>query len=137
MVTAFNLWWLPWTIALSGVGLAAAWWAWRRRDVAAVVRRLGWALLPWAVLLLGLFSLVFRVVDATTDWATRFVFNPAAWLGVLLTLLALGMVGFGSRLRDRRGGSATKPLPLAARRSGSSDEDLADVEAILRKHGIS
>ena len=132
---SFNLWWLPWTIALSGAGLLAAWWAWRRKDRAAVVRRLGWALLPWAALLLGLFGLVFRVVDAITDWLARFAFNPAAWLGVLVAVIAVGSIMLGGRLSSRGSETPTKPRTRALR-SRSDDDDIADVEAILRKRGI-
>jgi len=133
-VSSFNLWWLPWTIALSGAGLVAVWWAWRRKDRAAAVRRLGWALLPWAALLLGLFGLVFRVVDAITDWLARFAFNPAAWLGVIVAMIAVGLIMLGGRLSRRGGETPKKPSALA--RSRSDDDDIADVEAILRKRGI-
>lgn len=134
-MSSFNLWWLPWTIALSGAGLVAVWFAWRRKDRAAAVRRLGWALLPWAALLLGLFGLVFRVVDAITDWLARFAFNPAAWLGVMVATIALGLIMLGGRFGRRASETPKQPRALA-RRSRSDHDDMADVEAILRKRGI-
>ena len=126
------IFWLPWTAALSVVGLVAAWRAWRRHDRAAVVRRVGYALLPWAALLLGLYGLVWRVGSAVTLWAGRFVFDPTAWLGIATAVVSTGLILVGRRLAGPR---RSTPPPAVGKGSSSTDE-LDDVEAILRKHGI-
>lgn len=127
------VWWLPWTAALSGVALVAAWRAWRRHDPAAVARRTGYALLPWAALLLGLYGLVWRIGSAVALWTGRFVFDPTAWIGVVTAALATGLIVVGRRLgRSRRG-----PATAITKRQPAAEEELSDVEAILRKHGIS
>jgi len=127
------IFWLPWTAALSVVALVAAWRAWRRHDRPAVARRVGYALLPWAALLLGLYGLVWRVGSTVGFWASRFVFDPTAWLGMITAVLSTGLIVVGRRLARRR-----DPAPARAIRKGSSstDDELGDVEAILRKHGI-
>jgi membrane protein implicated in regulation of membrane protease activity len=127
------VWWVPWTAALSGVALVAAWRAWRRRDRAAVVRRTGYALLPWAALLLGLYGLVWQIGSAAALWAGRFVFDPTAWLGIATAALSIGLIVVGRRL----GRSARAPAGRIGKRQTSADAELSDVEAILRKHGIS
>lgn len=135
MTTLGWIWWLPWTVALSGIGVVAVWRAWRRRDRAAAARRSGYALVPWAALLLGLYGLIARVASAAALWAARFVFDPAAWLGVITGLVAVGLIGLGGRLgRSQRKSNAA---PAIGRRQPTADEELTDVEAILRKHGIS
>ena len=127
------VWWLPWTAALSGVAVVATWRAWRRHDPAAVVRRTGYALLPWAALLLGLYGLVARIGSAAALWAGRFVFDPTAWIGVVTAAVATGLIVVGRRL-GRRGRARAGAI---GRRRPSAEEELSDVEAILRKHGIS
>lgn len=127
-------WWLPWTVVLSALGVLAAWRAWRRREIGAALRRSGYALLPWAALLLGLYGLVTRVGSAFALWAGRFVFDPTAWVGVVTAVVATGLIAVGSRV----GRSGRKPTaaPAIGRRPPAAEEDLGDVEAILRKHGI-
>ncbi len=126
------LWWLPVTAGLSALAVVAAWRAGRRRDLRATTGRLGWALAPWAVLLLGLYGLAGRVAAAAALWAGRFVLDPVAWLGLVTAVVAVGLiaVGRGGRSKD----TEPEPPALTARRAGG--DDMADVEAILRKHGI-
>ena len=123
----------------SAAALVPAVLAWRRGRRASAVRWLGWATVPWAAWLLGLVSLIARVGDALSDWTARFVFNPAAWTGLLLALVAVCLIVGGGRLARR--GSA-QPVVASARnrvravpRAADPAED--DIEAILRKHGIS
>lgn len=136
-----SLWWLPWVLALSGLATWAALAAWRRSERAVAVRRLGWAIVPWAGWLLGLFTLGWRVVDAFGDWGTRFVFNPAAWLGFVAGGVSVVLIWAGYHFS----GDADEPKPRRKRRraveagdSGDSGAgEFADIEAILKKRGIS
>lgn len=135
-------WWLPWVAMASAVGLVPALLAWRKGRRASALRWLGWATLPWAAWLLGVVSLVARVTDAFADWSARFVFNPAAWTGMVLALVGVGLILVGTRLggsRDRGAEDATAPVESRPRRQLSKKADPAedDIEAILRKHGIS
>jgi hypothetical protein len=137
-------WWLPWVALASTAGLVPAVLAWRKGRRASAVRWLGWATLPWAAWMLGLVSLIARVGDAITDWATRFVFNPAAWIGVVLAVVGVALIVGGGRLgggRQRRSepdsapGVQSRPRSQVAAKATEPADD--DIEAILRKHGIS
>lgn len=135
--------WLPWVVILSGLGVGAAWVAWRAGRRAAAVRRIGWATLPWAAWLLALFPLVTRVADAFAGWATRFVFNPTAWIGMIVGVVGVAMIVAGTRFggteppvlsRLRRGG-ADRP---AVQQSGAErDPEIDEIDAILKRRGIS
>lgn len=143
-----SLAWLPWTILLSGLGLFAAWLAYRKRDWSAVVRRLGWAVLPWGLYFMGLIRFTARVTDALVDWASGFAFSPLAWLGVGLSVVSVLMIGGGVFLSGRRGrrtagpsgtSQTEPPKQVPSRRpkqQTAADDDTDDIEAILRRHGI-
>lgn len=143
-----SLAWLPWTILLSGLGLFATWLAYRKRDWSAVVRRLGWSVLPWGLYFMGLIRFTARVTDALVDWASGFAFSPLAWLGVGLSVVSVLMIGGGAFLSGRRGrrtgrtsevpeSAPAKPVTSGrAKQQPAVDEDTADIEAILRRHGI-
>ncbi|HLR84084.1 MAG TPA: hypothetical protein VK059_03990 [Nocardioidaceae bacterium] len=147
--------WLPWTILLSAIGLFATWLAFRNGDRGAVVRRLGWTLLPWGLFFMGLIRFTVRVFDAVADWAAGFAFSPLSWLGVGLSVVAVLMIGGGAILTGFRGrrkakssgrakapssGSAKAPEQVSEKPSRKKaepvDEDVDDIEAILRRHGI-
>ena len=141
-------WWLPWVALASGAGIVPAVLAWRRGRRASALRWIGWATVPWAAWLLGLVSLVARVSDAVVDWTTRFVFNPAAWAGIILAVVAIALIAGGGRLAGRGGPGksaerdAARPAvkasdrpAVAAPRAADPEDD--EIEAILRRHGIS
>lgn len=137
-----SMWWLPWVALASAAALLPAVLAWRKGRRASAVRWLGWATIPWAAWLLGLVSLVARVSNAFLDWTTRFVFNPAAWTGMVLAVLALALIVGGGRLAgrgrvDRSPGSAQKAGGPGQAQVTAADPQEDDIEAILRKHGIS
>jgi hypothetical protein len=134
-----SLWWLPWVVGLTALAAWFALAAWRRGERATAVRRLGWAIVPAAAWLLGLFTLGWRIGEAFGDWGQRFVFNPAAWLGFIGAGVALVLIWAGSRFR----GDADEPESPRKRRraveSGSDSagsDEFADIEAILKKRGI-
>lgn len=149
-----SLEWLPWTILLSAVGAFATWRAFKNGDRGAVVRRLGWTLLPWGFYFMGLIRFTVRVFDAVADWAAAFAFSPLAWLGVGLSVVSVMMIGGGALLsgfRGRRkaksGGGEPEPRKQAeqtkqvkakpsTKKAEPASEDTEDIEAILRRHGI-
>ncbi|MDD9347421.1 hypothetical protein [Mumia sp.] len=145
---------LPWAALLSAIAVFFAWRAWKAGDRAAVVRRVGWALVPWALWLVGALKLVVRIGSAVADWAAGFVFRPSVWLGIALAIVAVLLIVAGSRGRGKsravEGGAPTRDAPAveaapsARRKKGSpkkggataQDDDLAEIEDILRRHGI-
>lgn len=131
-------WWLPWVVMASAAALVPAVLAWRRGRRASALRWWGWATVPWAAWFLGLVSLVSRVSDAFGDWAARFVFNPAAWTGLLLAVVATCLILGGSRLAAR--GRPEQPAVSGRSRSRgatrAADPGDDDIAALLRKHGI-
>ncbi len=150
--------WVALALVLTVLGAGLSWVAWRRRGVAAGLRGLAWALVPLAAWLTGTLRLAVRVVEAVVDWATRLVFSPTVWLGIVLAAVAAGLWvvsglmrrrGIGVRAQvagaaPRRGlrsrGESEAPMARRpSRKSGSGsdvDDDMADIEAILKKHGI-
>lgn len=149
---------LPWAFVLSAIAFAFAWRAWSAGDRPAAVRRLGWALLPWSLWLVGLLTVLVRVSSALGDWAAGFVFRPTAWFGAGLAVVAVLLIAVGSRGRKGRSKlfgrkkdspaeltetdaqAATAPKERSKPKQGkpavSGDDDMADIEAILRRHGI-
>jgi len=115
---------------------------WRRLGLAAGLRGAAWTILPVAAWLTGVLELAFDIGSSIGDWALRLVFSPVVWLGVVLTGIAVVLFG-ASALVARRG-----PAPVKSRNEKSAvgrpptsgdpvDDDLAEIEAILRKRGIS
>lgn len=148
-------------LALTAAGLIAAWGRWRRKSPRAGVRMLAWAVLPMAFYLTGLADLVERISSAFVKFGASFVFSPRTWLGVVIAgvALLLLLISGGLPKVSRKGSKAVKQdgsAPEAAGKDKSSgpqalttgtgrtrkqaaadDDDMADVEAILRRRGIS
>jgi hypothetical protein len=150
--------------ALTVIGLVAAWGRWRRKSPRAGVRMLAWAVLPMAFYLTGLADLAERMGSAFVKFGASFVFSPKTWIGVVLAgvavllLLVSGGLPSVSRRKTKAkavkqdGGSADEnagkdqakgPQALTTgtgktrKRAADDDDDMADVEAILRRRGIS
>jgi hypothetical protein len=127
------------SLAITGLGLAGSWTAYRRRGLASGMRGTAWSLVPMAAYLTGL-----------TKWMTDLALSPVKWAGlVLLGLAALLYVTSGVLLRRGAAGAGdsaatptvTRGKPGRAVEQGGAgpgtDPDLADIEAILRNRGIS
>lgn len=125
---------------------------WRSQGVVAALRWAGWTILPVAAWLTGVLELAFEVGQSVGDWAVDLVFKPSVWLGIVLAGVAAVLLGASALLRNRgtgtalpgdaRSGSVEARKPGKAVRRGRApaaigDDDLGDIEAILRKHGIS
>jgi hypothetical protein len=142
--------WVAFGAALTIAGLLAAVLVGKRRGPGPGLRTAGWALLPLAAGLTGVLRLAGDIVDAVGRWAVRLVFSPSVWLGVVVAGAGavLWLAGTAVSARSRRKGVGTGPArpvapvggPPAGRSRGKQpalDEDQDDIEAILRKHGIS
>lgn len=139
------------TLTLLGLGLSAL--VWRRRGATAGLRGVAWSLLPLAAALTGTLRLLWRVGDAVGDWALSLVFSPAVWIGIVLAGVSVVLFVVTGFVRGRAGAAGGKApargqvtadrsaAPAGQPRAGAgpaAEEGLEDdIEAILRRHGIS
>lgn len=143
---------------LTVVGAIYTWQAFKRRGGAAGTRGLALTLLPAAAWLTGTLELFTEIGSSIGDWAKSLIFDPFVWVGVVLAGLAVLLWVIGGFLHGRNakkaaaartnGSAATTLSAPAARTSGSTltttparsttpaDDDLDDVEAILKRRGI-
>lgn len=141
--------WAVLTLSLTAAGGIYTWFAYQRRGLAAGLKGAGITLLPLAAYLTKTLQMFTRIVDAVADWATSLAFSPVVWLGVILAGMGVLLFGAGRMLDGRRKDEEPKsrrdkskaPGELAPGRPGRGepaiDDDLADIEAILKKRGIS
>ncbi len=146
--------WAALTAALTVAGAIWTWIAFRRQGAANGLRALGFTLLPAAAWLTGTLEMVVEIAGSITDWATGLVFNIFTWAGVGLAGLAVVLWVVSGLLRNRQVASGEAPgAPRAAagprkrkslppsspssQRGGSPiDDEMADIEALLKKRGI-
>ena len=142
--------WLALTAVLTALGALWTVRAARTKGSAAAVRGAALTLLPPAALLTGTLRLGTRIADAVVDWATALVFNPLLWFGVGLAGLSVVLFGVSGWMAARQappvdpadpakpvGGKRRDQLgPSKGRGAPAIDDDLADIEAILKKRGI-
>ncbi|GEP38558.1 hypothetical protein NPS01_22210 [Nocardioides psychrotolerans] len=133
--------WGALTLALTLLGGIWTWYAYQRRGLAAALKSAGITLLPLAAYLTESLQMLTRIVGAVGDWATTLVFNPFVWLGVITAGVAVVLFGAGRALEARREVTpravAPDTLPARGRGKPAIDDDLAEIEALLRKRGIS
>ena len=142
--------WGALTLTLTLLGGIWTWLAFRRRGLASGLRAAGFTLLPAAAWLTHTLQLFTEVVGAVGDWATSLVFNPFTWLGIALAGVSVVLFGASSLLSARQlGGRPDRPgrelgagKPAAGKSAPGKgapaiDDDLAEIEALLRKRGIS
>lgn len=136
--------WMPWALLLSALAAALGIRAARRGQSINATRWAGWAFVPPALLLTGTLRLAGRITAAVLNWSASLAFNPVMWLGVGLATMAVLLLGSAAVLRSR--GSAgidqrRRGTPAVGRSSTmsatSADDELADIEDILRRRGIS
>ena len=142
-------------LVLTIIGAALTWVAWRQRGLAAGVRGLAWTLVPVAAWLTGTLKLAVSIVEDVGNWATKLVFSPVVWAGIIVAGAAAGLFVVSGLMRSRgigvRGKAAERATrkaervqakgaaPVTARKPKQNDDDLDDmddIEAILKKHGI-
>ena len=144
--------WQALTLILTVAGLVGTVLFWRLRGPVAGLRMLAVTLLPAAAYLTGTLRLLWEVVDAVVSWAVRLTFSPSVWLGLGIAVVAVALFSVAGMLRRRglggsrrsRGkqlpGSPSRPSAKPAGTAAAAtpqDDDMADIEAILKKHGIS
>jgi hypothetical protein len=144
--------WGALTLTLTLIGGMWTVYAFRRRGVASGLRGAGLTLLPAAAWMTGTLEMFTDIGGAVADWATHLVFSPLVWAGVILAGISVLLLGASSSLRERgrggkpvRGDADTSPgkqkeKKALAKSSGGGDpvldDDMADIEAILKRRGI-
>src|SRR3978361_1341801 len=76
--------WAALALTLTIIGAALTWVAWRRRGLAAGVRGAAWTLVPVAAWLTGTLTLAVTILNDVGSWATRLVFSPTVWVGIIV-----------------------------------------------------
>lgn len=158
--------WLAVALVLTAIGALWTVYAWRTRGVASALRGAGLTLLAPAAYLTGTLELAGEIAVDVGDWASGIVFSPVVWTGVGLAgggvllfllggLLATRDVGTTPRTRAVEGGTADGARPAAPGTAArpevgrarppagqrpaakpAADDDMDDIEAILRRRGI-
>ena len=134
-------------LALAILGGLYTWQAWRRRGPGAAVRGAGLTMLPIGLWLMGALSLAGRIVAAIGHWMVSLVFSPIVWIGVIITAVAIVLMGVGGLVARRTTGrtagrttaaSLPKPVGKGSRpQPAIVDDDMAEIEALLKKRRIS
>lgn len=139
-----NAAWQALALVLTAGGGAWTWYAFRHRGVASGIRGAAITLLVPAAYLTGTLEAGVEIVDVVVDWGAGVVFSPVVWLGIVLFGLSALLFGVSGWLTARSKGAApstaaAKPLPegKAPAPGPVVDDDLAEIEAILKKRGIS
>ena len=137
--------WAALTLSLTVLGGIWTWISFRRRGLVSGTRALGFTLLPLAAYLTKTLQMFTEIGQAIGSWATHLVFSPVVWFGVLLGGAGIVLIVVSGMMRSRRLGAAPEAsgqeLPRGKGGSTSpaidTDSEMAEIEAILRKRGIS
>jgi hypothetical protein len=123
------------------------WFAFRSRGFVAGLRGVGFTLIPVALLLTDTLQMVTRIGSAISDWALGLAFSPATWLGIIMagvSVVCFVVAGFianrGAVEEPRTDKPARKELSKSKGSKAdpvlAEDPELAEIEALLRKRGI-
>ena len=137
--------WAALALSLTVAGSIWTWTAFRRRGLASGLRALAFTLLPVAAYLTKTLQLVTGIASEISTWVGNLVWNPLVWSGVLLGGVSVVLFVVSGMLRSRQadptGQQASKPLKRGRRTTSepviAGDDDMAEIEALLRKRGIS
>jgi hypothetical protein len=142
---------LPLCVGLTLLGVIATGVAWRRGNKGRVIQGIGLALAPIALYFSGLLRLLWNAIVAFGTWASEIIFSPAVWFGLSLLGLCIvlwvvgGVVARRYPTRQSKGADAqstAKALPAkkatgkASRSQPPVDEEMAEIEALLKSRGI-
>ena len=143
--------WGALALSLTVLGGIYTWWSLRHRGFTAAVRAAGITLLPLAAWMTGLLQVFGEVADSFAHWFTRLVFSPMVWLGMIVFVIAIVMIGGANAVsrridpkpaKSRRGGDKTSSTTRAVEKTKAPDpllidDEMAEIQAILKKRGIS
>ncbi|MBZ5741123.1 hypothetical protein [Nocardioides mangrovi] len=138
--------WAALALSLTVAGGIWTWFSFRRRGIASGLRALAFTLLPVAAYLTRTLRLLADISHAVSVWASNFVWRPTVWLGLMVLGVSVLLFGVSARLRRREKPAAEKVEGAEPRRLGRAaaapaapavDPEMAEIEALLRKRGIS
>jgi hypothetical protein len=147
---------LPLCVGLTLLGVIATGIAWRRGNKGRVIQGIGLALAPIALYFSGLLRLLWDAVVALGTWASDIIFSPAVWFGLSLLGLCVVLWVVGGIVARRSSaakskevgaqstaaalaankGQAKKGAAKSARSQPPIDEEMAEIEALLKSRGI-
>lgn len=140
--------WAALTLSLTVLGGIWTWLSFQRRGLTSGLRALAFTLLPLAAYLTKTLRMFTRIVDAIGDWAANLALNPTTWAGIIVAGVSGVLFVVSGALRARQLGGrrpksddpAALPEPKRPTRGGApamaADDDMAEIEALLRKRGI-
>ncbi|MET8143859.1 cellulose synthase [Sphaerisporangium sp. NPDC005288] len=156
--------WLPLCAGVSAAGLVLSFLALRRRGAAAGLRGAAWSLIPIAAYLTGALPALWQAGTAVAGFLTGLVLSPMVWAGVIVAGLSALLFLVSGVMRGRRRAAAPagerpagraaatagpapgaaaptqplrRPLPGKQPAAPAADDDLSDIEEILKRRGIS
>ena len=147
-----DLAWGALALTLTVLGGIYTWFAFRRRGAAAGLRGASLTLVPVALYLTRTLRLVTDIAGEVVDWAVHLVFSPTVWLGFIVAGVAVVLYVVSGFLRARSADSSEskdssdrattrEALPPGrkprSQRVVDEDPEMAEIEALLRKRGIS
>jgi hypothetical protein len=142
---------LPLCAGLSLLGVIATGVAWRRGNKGRVIQGIGLALAPIALYFSGLLRLLWNAAVALGTWASKIIFSPAVWFGLSLLGLCIvlwvvgGFIGRRSAAAKSKEVSAESTVGALPAKKGAIkparsqppiDEEMAEIEALLKSRGI-
>lgn len=150
---------LPLCVGLTLLGVIGTGVAWRHGNKGRVVQGVGVALAPVALYFSGLLRLLWNGVVAVGSWASKVILSPAVWVGLSLLGLCVVLWVVGGLFAKRSpsvkvkksatpsaGASGSNQKALATQTSTRStptsspadpvDDDMAEIEALLKSRGI-
>jgi hypothetical protein len=140
--------WGALTLSLTVLGGIYTWFAFRSRGFVAGLRGVGFTIIPVALLLTDTLEMATKIGSAVGDWVGNFVFSPASWLGIILALASVTCFVAAGFIAERGGGasaSEAKPSRKELNKGKGTkkepvlsdvDPEMAEIEALLRKRGI-
>jgi len=132
--------------ALSAAGIFLTTRRARSRGRRWTLRMLGLSLLPFGLWATGIGRLAWRLLDASVDFFVGLTFNPLVWVGfgVLAASAGLLVLSWRTGSSTPKGSPATPAVGSAPARDrkaieapAESIEGMDEIEAILRRRGIS
>ncbi len=142
---------LPLCVGLTLLGVIATGIAWRRGNKGRVIQGIGIALAPIALYFSGLLRLLWDAIIAFGTWASKIILSPAVWFGLSLLGLCVVLWVVGGLIARRSPNAKSKavgaestanalPAKKGTRKARQSeppvDEEMAEIEALLKSRGI-